>query len=104
MQQPTVGRIVHVLVDPKHNNGADVAPAIITRAWGPEAVNVRVLHDGPNVVDTTHNQREEWMTSISVHESREALEDHAAQRQAELDAISPGQTVAIRGAFWPPRD
>ena len=31
--KPTVGRIVHVLVDPKQNNGSDVAAAVITRVW-----------------------------------------------------------------------
>ena len=46
----------------------------------------------------------EWMTSISLHPSREALEDHAAQRQAELDAYGRGGVVSVRGAFWPPRE
>jgi hypothetical protein len=51
---PTVGRIVHVLVDPKANNGSDVAPAIITRVWNDSGVNLRVLRDnapGPGGVD-----------------------------------------------------
>jgi hypothetical protein len=97
---PTIGRIVHVLVDPKTNNGSDVAPAIITRAWSGTCVNLRVLRDnypGP----------EEWLTSWSLHESREALEAHAAERQAALDAsLVPGAEpakVQLHGAFWPAR-
>lgn len=94
--KPTIGRIVHVLADPKTNNGSDVAPAMITRVWSDTCINLRVIRDnfpGP----------EEWLTSWSLHDSREALEDHAALRQAELDAIAPGQTVTLHGAFWPPR-
>jgi hypothetical protein len=90
--QPTVGRIVHVLVDPKLNNGSDVAPAIITRVWNEQGINVRVLRDnypGP----------EEWMTSISLHESREALDEHAEA----VKAANPAAEVTVRGAFWPPR-
>lgn len=100
MQKPSVGRIVHVTVDPRHNNGADVAPAVITRVWSDTCVNLRVLHDGPSAAP---EGRQDWLTSWSVHESREALEAHRAQRQADLDAISPGQTVACHGAFWPPK-
>lgn len=96
---PSVGRIVHVTVDPKVNNGSDIAPAIITRVWSDTCVNLRVLYDGPAVPpEGTH--RQDWLTSWSVHESREALEEHRAARQAELPE---GQTVALHGAFWPPR-
>lgn len=96
-QIPTIGRVVHVLVDPKANNGADVAPAIITRVWSGTCVNVRVLRDG-------YPDPAEWMTSISLHASREALEDHTEQRRAEFAAAGadPG-SVAPYGAFWPPR-
>jgi len=93
MPKAAVGRIVHVLVDPEVNNGSDVAPAVIVRAWTEECVNLRALLDGPETP---------WLTSYSLHESREALEDHAALRQAELDETGPGQTVQLRGAFWPP--
>lgn len=40
-----VGDIVLVAVDPLHNNGADTAPAIVTRTWSGTSINVRVLHD-----------------------------------------------------------
>lgn len=100
MQKPSAGRVVHVLVDPKVNNGSDVAPAEITRVWSDTCVNLRITYDGPSVPP---EGRQDWMTSMSLHESREALEEHRAQRQAELDAISPGQAVAMHGAFWPPR-
>lgn len=94
---PTIGRIVHVLVEPQVNNGSDVAPAIITRVWGDQCVNVRVLRDG-------YPGPEEWMTSISLHASREALEAHAEQRRAEHAAAGGNpDDVRINGAFWPPR-
>lgn len=100
MQKPSVGRIVHVTVDGRYNNGSDVAPAVITRVWSDTCVNLRVLYDGPSVAP---EGRQDWLTSWSVHESREALDEHRAQRQAELDATAGGLTVAMHGAFWPPR-
>ena len=93
MQKPSIGRIVHVIVDPKANNGSDVAPAMITRVWSDTCVNLRVTRDN-------HPGPEEWLTSWSLHESREALEAHRDARQAELPE---GQTAAPFGAFWPPR-
>lgn len=109
--KPAIGRIVHVLVDPGINNGSDVAPAIITRVWSDTCVNLRVLHDGP-VIAPQQQYRPEWLTSWSLHESREALEAHAAERQAAerqaaLDAdrapgVEPAK-VLMFGAFWPPR-
>jgi len=96
MPKPSVGRIVQVTVDPKINNGSDVAPAVITRVWSDTCVNLRVLHDNdPGNLPPGA----EWLTSWPVHESREALEEHRAARQAELPE---GQTVALHGAFWPP--
>lgn len=99
MPKAAVGRIVHVIVDPQTNNGSDVAPAIITRVWSDTGVNLRVIRDnypGP----------EEWLTSYSIHESREALEAHRDQRQAELDAsLAEGaerSVIRLHGAFWPP--
>lgn len=89
MQKPSVGRIVHVIVDPAVNNGTDVAPALITRVWSDEMVNVRVLHDGPAVVPSQQN-RQEWVTSVPLAESREALDEGR-------------ETPATFGAFWPPR-
>lgn len=46
-QQPSIGRIVHVPMDPATNNGADVAPAVITRVWNDTCVNVQILADAP---------------------------------------------------------
>lgn len=100
MTAPSVGRIVHVLIDPTMNNGADVAPAIITRVWpsgGPVDatgfvgyVNVRVLADSDNTL---------WLTSINMFAARPSL--------AELHSLFPGQPgngdAVGRGlvAFWP---
>jgi hypothetical protein len=85
-----VGRIVHVLVNPAHNNGSDVAPAIITRAWSDNCVNVRVLYDGPPVLEG----RQDWLTSVTLHESREALETFLGERYGDYLPL---------GAFWAPR-
>lgn len=81
---PAAGRIVHVLADPNQNNGADVAPAIITRVWSEDMVNVRVLGDnaGPP----------EWKTSIKVYETRE-----------EAAASNTAAGAVPYAAFWPPR-
>lgn len=44
-QLPSLGRIVIVPMDPAKNNGANTAPAIITRVWNDTMVNVRVQPD-----------------------------------------------------------
>ena len=97
--KPTVGRIVHVIVDPKQNNGSDIAPAVITRVWSDECVNIRILHDGPSVPpEGTH--RQDWMTSIRLFESREAADEAHAHMWANLPAEQrPARPFAC---FWPP--
>lgn len=60
--QPSVGRIVHVPVDPATTNGADVAPAVITRVWNERVVNVRILADARASAD-------EWRTSLTFVDS-----------------------------------
>ena len=45
MQKPSVGYVVLARVNPLLNNGADYAPALITRVWGPDVINVTVLPD-----------------------------------------------------------
>ena len=84
-QTPAVCRFVQIAVDPAINNGADFAPAVITRVWTGGIVNVRVLLDGPETP---------WRTSVRVHESREAAEAWHAEN-------SSGPLAHI--AWWPPR-
>jgi hypothetical protein len=93
MQTASVGRIVHVTVDPAKNNGADVAPGVIVRVWGApytpahdefgerQTINVRVLLD---------QQETPWLTSIPLFQERPTT------------AIAPDGSPA-RVAFWPPR-
>lgn len=78
--KPSIGRIVLIPTGPlgEYNNGAKVAPAIITRVWADNMVNLRVLLDGN---DTP------WKTSVTLYESAEALRES-------------GSTV---GCYWPPR-
>lgn len=94
MPKPSVGRIVHVLADPKHNNGSDVALAHITRVWGDDCVNLRVTYDGPSAAP---EGRYDWVTSWALHESREALEAHCAAKRENSGWAGPDW-----GAFWPP--
>jgi hypothetical protein len=72
-----------------NNNGADVAPAIITRVWSDYSVNVRVFADASDVP---------WQTSVSLYPDRAAA-DAAVAPAIEMhgDAADP------RAAWWPER-
>ena len=99
MERVTVGHIVHVLVDPHENNGSDVAPALVVRAWGepynPEhdelgerqTVNLRVLLDQTDTL---------WLTSVPLFPARPSDVDLAAANEHNPKGY---RTVA----FWPPR-
>lgn len=78
-QKPSIGRIVLVPMNPRDNNGASVAPAIITRVWNDTTINVRVLADAHG--DVTHD----WRTSLT-HE----------------DALAEGASP-LHYWCWPPR-
>lgn len=83
---PSIGRIVVVPVAPSLNNGADRAPAIITRVWneqpdGSWVINARVLCDSENTL---------WLTSLRLFVSESVA----------LDATVPG---ASHFAYWPQR-
>ena len=87
MQKPSVGRIVIVPVtalsptEKLDNNGAEVAPAVITRVWSDDLVNVRVLLDGGAMP---------WKTSVALFQTPE---EYAEARDA-------GKAF---GCYWPPR-
>lgn len=91
---PHVSDTVLVFADPHYNNGADVAPAVITRVSSPAMINVRVLYDGPAVPP---QHRIDWMTSVPLYSSQAAAEAAHASRWAKA-----GHEVAKSGAFWPP--
>jgi hypothetical protein len=80
MSTPSVGRVVHVLMDPKANNGADIAPAIITRVWSDSTINCRVLADGESML---------WRTSSTY--------------APDLDAIPADDPTRLNRWTWPPR-
>jgi hypothetical protein len=80
MPKPSVGRIVLVTVHPRDNNGAEAAPAVITRVWNDHLVNLRVLSDGPST---------SWLTSVHLYDSRD-----------ELDEAATGAWYTA--AYWPP--
>lgn len=98
MTAAAVGRIVHVLVDPADNNGADVAPAVITRVWGEPHVDER---DGlgERVTINAHvllDQRTtRWVTSALLFSHRPSAE----QLEAKNPYNPKGHNTV---AFWPP--
>lgn len=63
---PDVGDVVLVPMDPALNNGATVAPAVVTRVWNPITINVRILADKDTAA--------EWRTSVTY---RDSLDDIA---------------------------
>jgi len=69
MQKPSIGRIVIVPANPDLNNGATEAPAVITRVWSDELINVKVLGDNDGV---------EWRTSVKLHEEKPEDGGHVA--------------------------
>jgi len=110
MQEPSVGRVVHVLVDRAQNNGSDVAPAVLTRCWGNEAspeyhtVNLRLLLDA-------HPSDREWKTSARLFEDRQAAERYCRETAEQVhEGYAGGADAAYANylnsgmfAFWPPR-
>lgn len=81
--KPSVGRIVHLIGPHANSNGADVAPAIITRVWSGTCVNVTVFPD----CGTPHS-----VTSVRL------VEDEATASDINAQAEHPQNL-----AFWPPR-
>lgn len=78
---PSIGRIVLVPAQPHTNNGAQVVPAVITRVWNDDLINVRVLGENTNT---------EWRTSV--------------KRVDELPPVQPGLDIAPPLVWaWPPR-
>lgn len=83
MPKPAIGRIVHLIGPYANANGADVAPAIITRVWNDALINVTVLPD---------------CAAPKIASSVKFVDDEAAAR-----AINEGAEFPQSVAFWPPR-
>lgn len=92
-QKPSVGRIVLVTVHPTTNNGADTAPAVVTRVWSDELVNVAVFLDGANGTKA--------QTSVPLFADREALD--AAKARRDADRHPHAVDLTFTAAYWPPR-
>jgi hypothetical protein len=67
--EPRVGDVVLVPMGRDHNNGATVAPAVITRVWSPTTVNVRVLADS--------DAAPSWRTSVTFVETLDHVDSSA---------------------------
>lgn len=89
--KPAVGRTLHIFAHPGENNGADHAPATITRVWSDTLVNVHVMPDGHNCY---------WRTSVEVFPSREAAE---AKRLEMVEAGLWAANHVPLYAYWPPK-
>lgn len=81
-QRPTLGRTVLVPMNPFMNNGATVAPAIVTRVFSDTSVNVRVLADSDEL---------EWRKSVTLVDELPEYDKDA----------SPPQNMNVW--CWPPR-
>jgi hypothetical protein len=75
---PSVGCIVMCGVNAAGNNGTDVAPAVITRVWSNEMVNVKVFNDGLAC---------EWKTSVHLFDVEEQAREYGI----------------LSACYWPPR-
>jgi hypothetical protein len=93
MHTPSIGRIVHVLVDPAHNNSSDTAPAMITRVWSDTCVNLRVIGD------CSPGTGPEWLTSHQLFQTREEIEEKHRLYREEHPTEGHHRP---QGAFWPP--
>lgn len=82
MSNLQIGDIVFVVVDPRQNNGSDVAPAIVTRVWNENSINVKAVTDGPDNL---------WLTSIKLVDERPDEDDPTVGKDA-----SGIQRVAFR--------
>lgn len=111
-QKVALGRIVHVFVDPRSNNGSDVCPAIITRVWQDGETNPFGSVNWRLILDHASNDAatQEWRTSTMVFDDREDAENHL-QHQAEQigddESAQKARMVAMKAAgtvgYFPPR-
>ena len=89
----SVGRIVHVNMDPGANNSQEFSPGIIVAVWndgtGDEAalVNIKVFPDS--------DQAAIWYTSIKLYDTRGVAETARQNAGLPLTGIY---------AWWPERD
>lgn len=84
-----VGSPVLVQVDPRQNNGSDVALGFVTKVHDgdEQSVNVRVFTDGPDVL---------WLTSVGVVKSQPKAED---KEQGEDETAS--EAKVRNRVCWP---
>mgnify|MGYP007007269948 CR=1 FL=1 len=81
MQTPTIGRIV--IVKGFSSNNSDEQPAVVTRVFAPDYVNLMVMPDAGSPVART---------SVRLFENKEQAEQFQAL-----------QNQPVLAAFWPAR-
>lgn len=80
MQTPTLGRIVLVKGDRVMSNGSRVHPAIVTRVFSPDVINVMVMPDA---------RTPEPQTSVHLVADEVAADDWLATHPHQLAAFWP---------------
>lgn len=97
-QTPSIGRIVHVIVDPDRNNGAPRAAAVITKVHHEGLVNVRPFHD------RSTSSELDAITSLPLYQSEAdavAARDAMVKAHTEAhDGQAPDLTHVHYG-YWP---
>lgn len=90
---PTVGRVVLFRSqDPELTGGAPEVPALITRVWSDQTVNLQVMRDG-------HGATPIGVTSVMYAEDFEASGQYAGWRwMAYQKAVAAGDQVATKHA------
>jgi hypothetical protein len=97
-QTPTIGRIVHVLLDPRSNNGSDVAPAIVTRVWNEGLINARVF------TDTASSATVDSLTSCTLYQAEDDARAALSQLIENYKEANKGEGPELKHvayAFWP---
>lgn len=90
VQKAAIGRTIHVIGKGAHSNGAEAAPAVITRVWGEPDATGKQLVNATVFLDLAPPRPQ---GSIYIHTTREKAYE-AVSREFAADGFA---------AFWPER-
>ena len=97
-QTPAIGRMIHVIVDPDQNNGADRMAAVITKVHHDGMVNVRPFHD----VSTSSTV--DGITSLPLYQSESdavAARDKMVQEYKDANENKAPDLKHVHYGYWP---